>query len=96
MRGNGIIWGTLICIPFWFIVILLIKAGVIAIKTLIFVDLALSAMTLFLILTSSIRTKQDKKDWGIIINDIPIPTFQSKTRPRTPSENDTPGYNHQI
>ena len=47
--GAGFIWATIICIPFWLIVILFIKA-VIAVKTLIFVGLALSALLVPLIL----------------------------------------------
>lgn len=54
----GIIWGTIISIPFWLIVILLVKAGVITMETLIFVGLILSGLLLFLILTTPQNTKQ--------------------------------------
>jgi len=55
---------TIICAPFWLIVILLIKAGVIAMKTLIFVGsiLSVSWLQLFLILSSPQNTKQDEQD----------------------------------
>lgn len=62
MPFSGIIWGMIICIPFWLIVIVLIKAGVIAIETLIFVCLVLSAQLLFLILISPQKTEQDKQN----------------------------------
>ena len=62
MLFGGIIWGTIICVPFWLIVILLVKAGVIAMETLIFVGLILSGLLLFLILTAPQNTKQDEQD----------------------------------
>ncbi len=62
MPLSGIIWGTIICIPFWLIVILLVKAGGIAMETLIFVGLILSGLLLFFILTSPQKTKQDEQD----------------------------------
>ncbi len=62
MPFSGIIWGTIICVPFWLIVILLIKAGVIAVETLIFVGLILSGLLLFFILTGPQKTKQDEQD----------------------------------
>jgi hypothetical protein len=64
MPFSGIIWGTIICVPFWLIVILLIKAGVIAMETLIFVGLILSVsgLLLFLILSTPQNTKQDEQD----------------------------------
>ncbi len=62
MLFGGIIWGTIICAPFWLIVILLVKAGVIAMETLIFVGLILSGLLFFLILTSPQNTKQDEQD----------------------------------
>jgi hypothetical protein len=62
MLFGGIIWGTIICVPFWLTVILLVKAGVIAMETLIFVGLILSGLLLFLILTAPQNTKQDEQD----------------------------------
>lgn len=62
MPGGGIIWGILICIPFWLFVILLIKTGIIAMETIIFVGLILSGSLLFLILTLPQITKQDEQD----------------------------------
>jgi hypothetical protein len=62
MPLSGIIWGTIIYIPFWLIVILLVKAGDIAIETLIFVGLILSGLLLFLILTTPQNTKQFEQD----------------------------------
>jgi hypothetical protein len=78
--GAGFIWATIICIPFWLIVILFIK-GVIAVKTLIFVGLALSALLVPLILIFPQKAKQDKQDKDIIIEDSHAPTIQSKTPP---------------
>ena len=62
MPFGGIMWGTIICIPFWIIVILLVKAGVIAMETIIFVGLILSGLLLFLILTTRQNTKQVEQD----------------------------------
>ena len=61
MPLGGIICGTIICIPFWFIVILLIKAGVIAMETLIFVGLILSGLLLLFILTTPQNNKQSEQ-----------------------------------
>ena len=52
MAFRGFIWGTIICVPFWLIVILLVKPGDIAMETIISVGLALSGLLLFLILAS--------------------------------------------
>ena len=62
MPLGGIIWGTIICAPFWLIVILLVKAGVIAMETIIFVGLILLGLLLLLILSSPQYTKQDEPD----------------------------------
>ena len=48
----GIIWGTIISIPLWLIAILLVKAGVIAMESIIFAGLVLWGLLLFLILPS--------------------------------------------
>jgi hypothetical protein len=48
MPGGGIIWGAIICIPFWLIVILLVTAGVIALETYYFCGInSFEAATLF-------------------------------------------------
>ena len=62
MRPRGIFWAAIICIPFWFFVIWLIKAGVIALQMLIFTGFILSIILLFLILTSPRIPKQDEQD----------------------------------
>ena len=62
MPFAGIIWGTIICIPFWLIVILFVKTGIIAMETIIFVGLILSGLLLFLILTSPRDLKHDEQD----------------------------------
>lgn len=62
MAGGGIIWGTIICAPFWLVVIFLVKAGIIAMETIIFVGLVLSGLLLFLILTSPQNTKKGEQD----------------------------------
>ena len=62
MSFGGIIWGAIICIPFWIIVILFVKLGIIAMETIIFVGLVFSGLLLFLILTSSQNTEQDEQD----------------------------------
>ena len=62
MPFAGIIWGTIICIPFWLIVILFVKSGIIAMETIIVVGLVFSGLLLFLILTSPQNTKQDEQD----------------------------------
>ena len=62
MPFGGIIRGTIVCIPFWLGVILLVKAGVIAMETIIFVGLVLSGMLALLILASPQNTKQEEQD----------------------------------
>ena len=66
MPLGGIIRGAIICIPFWLIVIFLIKAGVIAMETLIFVGLILSGLLLFLILATPKNTKKFEQDKKLI------------------------------
>jgi hypothetical protein len=61
MSFGGIIWGAIICIPFWIIVILFVKIGIIAMETIIFVGLVLSGLLLFFILTSPQDTKRDEQ-----------------------------------
>jgi len=56
---GGIIWSMIICIPFWVVVIFLIKAGAIAMETLMFVGLILSVSGLLLFLI--LRTPQNLK-----------------------------------
>jgi hypothetical protein len=62
MPFAGLIWGTIICVPFWFIVILFVKTGIIAMETIIFVGLVLSGLLLFIIRSSPQNTKQDEQD----------------------------------
>lgn len=62
MPFAGIIWATVICAPFWIIVILFVRTGVIAMETIIFVGLVFSGLLLFLILTSSPNTKRNEQE----------------------------------
>ena len=62
MRPRGIFWAACICIPFWLFVIWLIKTGVIAFQTLIFTGFILSAILLYLMLTSHRISKPDEQD----------------------------------
>ena len=62
MRTHGFFWATIICIPFWFTVIWLVIAGVLALKALIFVGLIISGQLLFLILSSQRYISRDEKD----------------------------------
>jgi len=62
MRSRGIFWAACICIPFWLFIIWLIKAGIIAFQTLIFSGVILSAILLYLILTSHRISKTDEQD----------------------------------
>jgi hypothetical protein len=58
----GIIWSTILCIPFWLVVILLIKAGVIGTQAIIFVGLILLGLLLFLVTRTALNTKQREYD----------------------------------
>ena len=66
MPLGGIIWGMIICIPFWVIVIFLIKAGAIAMETLISVGLILAGLLLFFKLATPKNTKQSEQDKKLI------------------------------
>ena len=91
MNGGGIIWGAIICIPFWLFIIWLIKVGVITVETLFFVGLTLSGLLLFLILSSSSKEKKDSQDWDTFLKNIPtLPPHQSKSHPNDSSESGTP------
>jgi hypothetical protein len=57
-----IMWGLIICIPFWLVVILLVKAGVIAIQTIIFMGLILLGLFLFLVMVTPLNTKHPEHD----------------------------------
>ena len=57
MPFSGIIWATIICIPFWIIVILFVKIGIIAMETIILIGLVLSGLFLF---NSNIFSKYTK------------------------------------
>jgi len=72
---GGIIWGTIICIPFWLIVILFVKAGIIAMETIIFVGLVLSGLLLFFILASPQKTKQDEQDKQLFSPTTKVPSI---------------------
>jgi hypothetical protein len=64
MPFAGIIWATIICVPLWLVVILAVKVGAIALETIVFVGLVLSALLLFLVLTlpgSIDRGQQNKQ-----------------------------------
>ena len=61
MPFAGIVWGTIICLPFWLIVISLFNTGILASETIIFVGLILSGLLLFLILTSPQPAKKDEQ-----------------------------------
>ena len=91
MPGAAIIWAGIICIPFWLLVIWLIKTGVIAIQTLIFIGLGLtlSLLLLCLIRRSPLKTKHEKKDWATFIKNIPTPPTQSNPHPKDSSESVT-------
>jgi hypothetical protein len=62
MPFAGIVWATIICIPFWLIVISFVKSGIIAMETITFVGLVFSGLLLFLIFTSSPNTKRDGQE----------------------------------
>ncbi|MDH3886296.1 MAG: hypothetical protein OET63_18895 [Desulfobacterales bacterium] len=87
--ARGIICGAIICIPFWLIVIMLINAGVLAVKTLILVGFALSVLLTFLVLVTSPKNKRAKQDRDIIITDSPTSAVQQKTHPRDSLETNT-------
>lgn len=91
MPGGGIIWGAIISIPLWLIVIVLATDGSSALNTLGVAGLVLSGLLLFLILISSLRVKLRGKDSDEYIKGIPTPTIQSKTHPKDSSEIGTPG-----
>ena len=95
MIRRGILWGIIISIPFWLLAIWLIKAGVIALKTLIILVLILSAPYIFLIMRSQ-NAEQDKQDRDLITgaaNDDPTPSVQSSDHQQDPSDTGTPDKN---
>ncbi len=57
MPFRGIIWGTIISVPLWLVVILFVKAGGIAVGTIILAGLVLLGLGLILILPSTQNTK---------------------------------------
>ena len=67
MGGAGIIWSAIICIPFWIIVLLFIKAGIIAMETIIFVGLILSVMLFVLIFVLPQETNQEDQGNQLLI-----------------------------
>lgn len=62
MPLGGIIWGTVMCIPFWFGVIWLVKTGFVAAVAITLAGLVLSGLFVLLILTTFQNTKQDEHD----------------------------------
>ena len=63
---TGIVWTSIICIPFGLIVILLIT-GVIAIETIIFVGIALSVTLFILVFVFPHPRKHNKQDNQLLI-----------------------------
>ena len=80
MPGAGIIWGAIIIVPFWLIIIKLVITGVIAVKTLLFVGLSFLGLLLLLIITSSLKAKRDKEYWDVFIENIN--TYHPNSSPR--------------
>ena len=79
MVFRGVIWGTIICVPFWLIVILLVKPGDIAMETIIYLGLALSGLLLFLILASLKKTSQNGQDTQLLrLKTKPRPLYNMK------------------
>ena len=74
----GIIWASIICIPFWLIVIFLV-AGVIAMESIIFIGLVLSVLMLFFIFPSRRDTNQVEQDNQLLIQAAKIhPLYNTK------------------
>ena len=48
MPFSGVVWGTIICLPFWLLIILLIKLKMIGVVLIIFTNLALLGLSLIL------------------------------------------------
>lgn len=57
MPFTGFVWGTIICIPFWLIVILLIRIGLVSFNTIVLVVLAYLGLFLFLTRKSTREAK---------------------------------------
>ena len=91
MSDGGIIWGTILSIPFWILVIWLIKAGVKALHSPIFVGLGLTifGLLLFVILKLTFKAKQEKKGRDIFFKNISTAPTQSKPHPKDSSESST-------
>ena len=83
MAFKGLIWGAAICIPFWIIVILLV-AGVISMESIIFVfvGFVLSMLILFFIFPSRRETNQDEQNSQLLIPAAKIrPLYSTKLEP---------------
>ena len=91
MPGIGIIWGAIISIPLWLIVIVLVSDGSSALNTLGVAGLLLLGLLLFLILISSLLVKLRGKDLDEYIKGIPTHAIRSKTHPKDSSEISTLG-----
>ena len=53
----GFVWATIICIPFWLIVILLVKIGLVSLSTIVLSVLAFWGLFLFLLRNSTQEAK---------------------------------------
>jgi hypothetical protein len=74
----GIIWALIFCIPFWLIVILLFT-GVVAMESIIFIGLVLSVLMLVFIFPSRQETNQDEQDNQLLIPAAKIrPLYNTK------------------
>jgi hypothetical protein len=87
MQFAGIIWATIICVPFWLIVILLVKAGIIAMGTIIFIGLILSILLVILILTSRQKTRQNGKDMQLFSPKTKVRPFYNMKRELKKADN---------
>jgi hypothetical protein len=66
MPFAGLIWASIICIPFWLIVILLIAEGI-AMESIIFIVLVLSVLMILFIFPSHRETNQDEQNNQLLI-----------------------------
>ena len=83
MAFKGLIWGAVICIPFWIIAVLLV-AGIITMESIFFVivGFVLSVLILFLIFPSRREANQDEQNNNLLIPAAKIrPLYNTKLRP---------------
>ena len=57
MPLTGFIWATIICIPFWLIVILPVATGIVSLNTIIILVLPILGLPLFLLMCYKQETK---------------------------------------